>query len=188
MLHTVVLLLLLCSSLHSVSRPTMSDLISMKMRDGSKKKLKIMEWISSHKSTQCLDFAHKLLNDRLSVKKLRKEHSEDDDEFVRAVLDKWLSRDDDSNWDTLVQCVDESGLDGEFLRLLKDNVPTGMYTSVVCVHVYVCCTRVLHVCMSRAGGSKMEVARPAAKMLPYKLFMRRSCFPGAFFRIFCLWL
>ena len=36
----------------------------------------------------------------------------------------------------------------------------------------------------RAGGSKMEVARPAAKMVPYKLFMRHSCFPGAFFSHF----
>ena len=120
----------------------MSDLISMKMRDGSEEKLEIMEWISSHESTQCLNFAHKLLNDRLSVKKLRKEYSKDD-EFVRAVLDKWVSRDDDSKkgslpctWDTLVQCVDESGLDGDFLKLLKDNVPTGVYTSVWCVYMY----------------------------------------------------
>ena len=48
----------------------MSDLISMKMRDGSEEKLKISGWISSHESTQCTNFAHKLLNDRLSVKKL----------------------------------------------------------------------------------------------------------------------
>ena len=40
-------------------------------------------------------------------------------------------------WDTLVQCVDEAGLDGDFLKLLKDNVPTGMYTSVVCTCAYV---------------------------------------------------
>ena len=121
----------------------MSDLISMKMRDGSEKTLKIMEWISSHESTQCTSFAHKLLNDRLSVKKLRKKYDKDDDEFVRAVLENWVSRNDDSKegslpctWDTLVQCVDESGLDGEFLKLLKDNVPTGMYTSVWCVYMY----------------------------------------------------
>ena len=36
----------------------------------------------------------------------------------------------------------------------------------------------------RAGGSKMEVARPAVKMLPYKLFMRRSFFPALFFAFF----
>ena len=62
-------------------------------------------------------------------------------------MDKWASRDDDSkigslpcNWDTLVQCVYESGLDGDFLKLLKDSVPTGMYASeawFVCVHAYV---------------------------------------------------
>ena len=116
-----------------------------------------MDWISSHESAQCLNFAHKLLNNRLSVKKLQKEYGKDD-EFVRAVLDKWVSRDDDSKkgslpctWDTLVQCVDESGLDGEFLKLLKDNVPTGMYTSVVCVHVYIvsCCYLTLITCRSK---------------------------------------
>ena len=133
-----------CSSLHSVPRPTMSDLISMKMRDGSEEKLEIIRWITSHTSTKCDDFAHKLLNDKLTVRELRKKLSKDD-EFVRAVLDKWVSRDDDSKkgslpctWDTLVQCVDESGLDGDFLKLLKDNIPTGMYTSVWCVHIYVC--------------------------------------------------
>ena len=30
----------------------------------------------------------------------------------------------------------------------------------------------------------MEVVRPAAKMLPYKLFIRCSCFSGAFFTFF----
>ena len=116
----------------------MSDLISMKMRDGSEEKLEIIRWITSHASTKCDDFAHKLLNNKLTVRELRKEYSKDD-KFVRAVLGKWMSRDDGSlpcNWDTLVQCVDESGLDGDFVKLLKDNVPTGMYTSVVCVHVY----------------------------------------------------
>ena len=133
-----------CSSLHSVPRPTMSDLISMKRRDGSEKKLEIIRWIISHTSAKCDDFAHKVLNDKLTVRELRKKYSKDD-QFVRAVLNNWVSRDDDSKegslpctWDTLVQCVDESGLDGDFLKLLKDNVPTGMYTSVVCVHVYEC--------------------------------------------------
>ena len=125
----------------------MSDLISMKMRDGSEEKLEIIRWITSHTSTKCDDFAHKLLNNRLTVRELRKKYDKDD-EFVRAVLEKWLSRDDDSKkgslpctWDTLVQCVDESDLDGVFHKLLKDNVPTGMYTCVVCVRVYVCYTR-----------------------------------------------
>ena len=142
-----------CSSLHSVPRPTMPDLISMKRRDGSEEKMKIIEWITSHASTKCTDFAHILLNERRTVRQLQHEYS-NKDEFVRAVLDKWLSRDDDSKegslpctWDTLVQCVDESGLDGEFLKLLKDNIPTGMYTSVVCVHMFTYGTS-LHVCIS----------------------------------------
>ena len=111
----------------------MSDLISMKRRDGSEEKLEIIRWITSHTSTKCDDFAHKLLNNKLTVRELRKEYSKDD-EFVQAVLNKWVSRDDDSTeisplpctWDILVQCVDESDLDGDFLKLLKYNVPTGM--------------------------------------------------------------
>ena len=36
----------------------------------------------------------------------------------------------------------------------------------------------------RAGGSEMEVVRPAAQNVIYKLFMRRSCFPALFFTFF----
>ena len=73
----------------------MPDLISMKMRDRSEERLQIIPWITSHTSTKCVDFAHKLLNDRLTVRELRKKHIRDD-EFVRAVLNKWVGRDDDS--------------------------------------------------------------------------------------------
>ena len=108
----------------------MSDLISMKINDGSDENLMIIEWISAHDSSQCDDFGHKLLNDRLSVKKLRKKHKDDDDKFIRAVLENWLSRDDDDKkgrslpctWESLVKCSNESGLDGEFVKLLRDNV------------------------------------------------------------------
>ena len=132
----------------------MSDLISMKRRDGSEKKLEIIRWITSHTSTKCDDFVHKLLNDRLTMRELRKKCGKDDDAFVRAVLDKWVSRDDNSKegslpctWDTLVQCVDESGLDGDFLKLLKDNVPTGMCTSVWCVYMCAYITTCMHTYM-----------------------------------------
>lgn len=111
----------------------MDKLIRMPMekRNGSGKHLKIIEWIASHDSTQCDDFAHKLFKDRLTVKKLRKK-SGNDDEFVRAVFDKWLSIDDDNvedwlpcTWKALVQCAEEANLDGEFVMLLRDNVPRG---------------------------------------------------------------
>ena len=106
----------------------MNDLISMKRRDGSDENLEIIEWITSHTSSQCDNFGHKLLNNRLAIRKLRK-NLKSDELFVSAVLEKWLSRDDDDKkgslpctWEALVQCAQEAGLDGEFVKLLRDNV------------------------------------------------------------------
>ena len=107
----------------------MNDLISMKRRDGSGKKLKIIDWITAHDSSQCDDFGHKLLDDTLAMKKLRRDHKDDNDQFIRAVLRKWLSRDDDEEegslpctWESLVECAEDADLDGVFVKLLRDNV------------------------------------------------------------------
>ena len=97
----------------------MNDLISMKRRDGSDENLEIINWITAHDSSQCDDFGHKLLKDKLAMKRLRK-NNKDDDKFIRAVLENWLSR--DGTWKVLVQCADEAGLDGDFVKLLINNV------------------------------------------------------------------
>ena len=103
----------------------------MEKRDGSRKrKLSIIDKISCHDKSKCDDFARNLLGDRLTVNGLRKKHK-GDDEFVRAVFDSWLSRDDDDEdeesmecrWESLVQCAKDSDLDGEFVKQLRDNVP-----------------------------------------------------------------
>ena len=115
----------------TASRPTMSELISMQKRDGSKGKLMIIEWITTHKFAQCVDFAHKLLVDALPVKKLSMKHEEKKEEFVRAVLQKWLDRNDDDEseeslpcmWDALVKCCEDANLDGVFVKLLRGNIP-----------------------------------------------------------------
>ena len=104
----------------------------MERRDGSRKKLEIIDEITSHKSTQCTDFAHKLLNHRSTVRKLQKNHT-NDEEFIRAVLNNWLDRDDDDeqeesvpcSWEALIQCMNDAGLDGELVKILRDNVPRG---------------------------------------------------------------
>ena len=100
----------------------------MKRRDGSDKKMRIINRITAHKSFQCVDFGHLLLNDGTVVKKLQDENNNNND-FIRAVLDKWLSRDDDDKeesppctWEALVQCAEDAELDGEFVKLLRDNV------------------------------------------------------------------
>ena len=117
---------------YAVPRPTINDLINLKRKDGSRKKLRIIEWITAHKSAKCNDFAQMLLNDRVTVMKLCKRHN-DDDEFVQAAFNKWLSRDDDDEeedsipctWEALVKCVDDAGLNRDLLKELRNNVPTG---------------------------------------------------------------
>ena len=109
----------------------MNELIRMQKRDGSKGKLRIIEWITAHELTRCVDFAHKLLVDPLPVKQLRTKHEERKEEFVRAVLQNWLDRDDDDEneeslpctWDALVQCCEDANLDGVFIKLLRGNIP-----------------------------------------------------------------
>ena len=110
----------------------MNELISMQKRDGSKgKPVKIIEWITAHELTQCVDFANKLVVDPLTVKKLTTKHKENKEEFVRAVLQNWLARNDDDEyeeslpctWDALVKCCEDANLDGVFVKLLRDNIP-----------------------------------------------------------------
>ena len=102
----------------------------MKKRDGTKGKLKIIAWITSHKLPQCVDFAHKLLVDPLIVKTLCTDYT-DKEEFVRAVLQRWISRDDDDDdeeslpctWEALVQCGRDASLDGQFVSRFRDYIP-----------------------------------------------------------------
>ena len=109
----------------------MNDLISMDKRDGARGKLRIIEGLTAHEFTQCNDFAHKLLVDALTVMKLRTNHKGDKEEFVRAVLLNWVSRndgDDDEQsrpctWEALITCCREANLNGQFVSLLQDNLP-----------------------------------------------------------------
>ena len=117
----------------------MTDLISMKRCDDDDD-LEIIRWITSHDSHQCSDFAHKLLRDRVTVRELSKKHKNDDEAFVRAVLDKWLSGDGarkkrsvPCTWEALIQCVEESVLDGELVIAMRDNIPKGMLDIRVCM-------------------------------------------------------
>ena len=107
----------------------MSELISMQKKDGSKGNLRIIEWIASHEQTHSVEFAHKLLVDKLLVEDLHKKH-QDEDEFIRAVLKRWISRDAydedkeslECTWEALVQCCQDAGLNGDFVKLLRDSV------------------------------------------------------------------
>ena len=93
------------------------------------KELRIIDSIAAHDSTTCEDFGYVLLDDRLAMKKLKKDHKNDDEKFIRAVLKEWLDRDDDEKegslpctWESLVKCAKDAGLDGVFVQLLRNNV------------------------------------------------------------------
>lgn len=115
-----------------VARPTMDELICIKKED-STGSLRIIDWITSHTSAKCDDFAHKLLKDSVANMKLRKKTG-GDDEFVRDVLKNWLSGPNidpgdkavPCTWEDLVQCVEEAGLDGELVKAIRDNHPKGL--------------------------------------------------------------
>ena len=103
----------------------------MRKKDGSKGKLKIIEWITAHELTECVDFAHTLLP-ALPVKKLRNKHGNNKEEFVRDVLQTWIDKDDDDDeeedesppctWNALVKCCEDANLDGKFVNLLKNYI------------------------------------------------------------------
>ena len=85
-----------------------NKLVSIQKRDGSKGKLRIIKWITSHEPTQCADFAHKLLVNKLSVKEIHTKHQNDKDEFVRAVLKRWISKDDGDEDEESLECTWEA--------------------------------------------------------------------------------
>lgn len=74
----------------------MEALIGVKLRD--RRNLRVIQEITTHKFTKCVDFAYKLLVDEQPVRKLCNEHDKKEkEEFVRGVLQKWLNRDDDKS-------------------------------------------------------------------------------------------
>ena len=118
------------------TRPKMDELICMKERDGSGRSLRIIDWITSSSRAHCGAFAHMLLRDTVSVQKLQKKN-QDDDEFVPAVLNEWLSRHNPADgavprtWEALAVCVEEAGLDGTLAKAIRDNCPKGIATCML---------------------------------------------------------
>ena len=76
---------------------------------------------------QCTDLAHMLLKDDDLVRRYQKE-CKDKNEFVRRVLDDWLSRDDrDPNdsavprtWSSLAECISDADLPGDLATPIND--------------------------------------------------------------------
>ena len=99
------------SYFHLANKPTIIQLISL--IDGSGEYLRVIEWITSLSRSECVDFAHLLLVDPVKVRIHQK--LSNSDEFVRAVLEDWLSRGERSRavprtWTALADCMEDAGL------------------------------------------------------------------------------
>ena len=111
-----------------MDKPTYKQLINLKKADGTT--LKVIKWISSLEQWQCSDFAIMLLDDDVQVNKIEKECKETD-EFVRKILNYWLSRDNDDpavprTWSALAECVTDAGLPGALAKAIRDTFPSGV--------------------------------------------------------------
>ena len=83
--------------------------------------------ISAHPMTNCIQFAHVLLNDRLLVEKFQNKHS-DVDEFVNAVVSKWLAS-GTGTWEDLLEAMAKADMDRNEIRKIRDVIPlTGNVT------------------------------------------------------------
>ena len=110
-------------------KPTMNQLISLKKTDGSGEYLRVIEWITSLSRSECVDFAHLLLVDPVKVRIHQKKLS-NSDEFVRAVLEDWLSRGERSRavphtWKALADCMEDADLPGDLVKAIREACPSG---------------------------------------------------------------
>ena len=106
----------------------MKQLIYLKKTDGSGGYLRVIEWITSLSCSKCHDFAHLLLDDPVKVKTHQK--LSNSDEFVRAVLEDWLSRGERSRavprtWTALADCMENAGLPGDLVKAIRETCPSG---------------------------------------------------------------
>ena len=90
-----------------------------------------MSEITSHGPTASEDLATLLLNDDLTVRRLRLEYKDDNDAFVRKTFDTWLNQDDNDStrstapctWEELCQCIEDTpDLPGNLVREIRDHL------------------------------------------------------------------
>ena len=101
----------------------MDELILFHRKEGDP--LRILDFIASHSTAKCNDFAHLLLRDTPTVRNLRKENISDD-LFVRAVLERWIATNGDPavprTWESLIKIMSNADLDGVTVQNIEANV------------------------------------------------------------------
>ena len=114
-------------------RPILKELIYLNQPG-----LRIIKSITACDSDLCADLAYLLLNDDVTVKKLKMNYT-DNGQFVRAVLREWLERDDDNHkdpaaprtWAALVECIHDAGLPGVLAKAIRDACTTTVQSELV---------------------------------------------------------
>ena len=108
----------------AVHVPQWNDLISIDRKDGQGT-LRIIDFIANHDDSQCDDFAHLLLNDRVAVQGLHVDN-EKRKKFVRSVLETWFSAEGgpavSRTWESLVKAMKDAGLDPVTVSIIEANV------------------------------------------------------------------
>ena len=107
------------------NRPTIDDLVAITSPDGEI--LRPMEIISSHPMSTCIRFADVLLKDRLEVQKIKR-MNKDPDEFIQAVLGKWVASVGPPaapcTWPALLDSMKKANMDGFFIEKIRAAVPS----------------------------------------------------------------
>ena len=104
----------------------MSDLIAIGRKDGQGK-LRIINFIVTHSESKVDDFAQLLMNDHNVVQGLHNKN-EKKEEFVRAVLKRWVSTDGQPavprTWKSLIEVMKDADLDEVMVMNIEKNLPT----------------------------------------------------------------
>ena len=97
-----------------MKRPTFPELISVRKSDGTQ--LRVLDHISVLRHAQLLNFGYKLLNDKLHVQRIARDHRDDDEMLLHEIFISWLARDDSNRkdpafprtWRALAYCLEET--------------------------------------------------------------------------------
>ena len=85
-----------------------------------------MDIISSHSTAKCVKFAEVLLNDSLLVQRFKRDNKGEDELFIQAVLEKWVSSVEgpamECTWPNLIECMKLANMNDLEIQNIRDVV------------------------------------------------------------------
>ena len=99
-------------------RPTAAELAAVQKPDGNYLRISD-EILANLRHVEVLNFGHLLLNDTTSMKRIIRDHRNDDEMIVYDVFKNWLARDDDNRkdpayprtWRALAYCLEATSVE-----------------------------------------------------------------------------